>query len=301
VEEYRRVLKDASDSSPGIDGMDRSYLRRIDADEVVAHMNLWLATGTSPKAFRVGTTSLIPKSAESKQPGEFRPITVSAIISRQFHRILAARFEQSIPLSPRQKAFRRGDGLADNVTILRSLLRDHCAKSHRICVAFIDVAKAFDSVSHHSMLAAARRLGVPELMLAYLESLYSDGAVSLKSGRQRGTSTYRVRRGVRQGDPLSPMLFNFVMDWLLSMLSPQLGVDMGAGVRVSHLAFADDLTLLSETPAGLQSLAADFEAGLASVGLLPNAKKSATLHISVSGSRKNGLSTLNRFFAWVAP
>jgi hypothetical protein len=91
------------------------------------------------------------------------------------------------------------------------------------------------------------------------------------------------------------MLFNFVMDWLLSMLSSQLGVDVGAGVRVSHLAFADDLTILSETPAGLQSLADDFEAGLASVGLLPNAKKLATLHISVSGKQKKWVIDPNPF------
>jgi len=46
---------------------------------------------------------------ESQQPGEYHPITVASIIARLFHRVLAMRLEDEIPLSPGQKAFRRGD------------------------------------------------------------------------------------------------------------------------------------------------------------------------------------------------
>jgi hypothetical protein len=52
------------------------------------------------------------------------------------------------------------------------------------------------------------------------------------------------------------------------------------------LAFADDITLISETLDGLKTLASDFEAALATVGLLPNARKSATLWIFSSGKQK---------------
>ena len=209
-EEVTKALKDAQDGSPGVDGMSRAYVRGIDTYDLSMHMTLWLAARRPPLAFKEGITTLIPKSADSDAPGDFRPITVSAIICRQFHRILASRLESFIPLLPGQKAFRRGDGLADNAVILRSILRDHCAKAQRVCVAFIDVAKAFDTVSHHSVLAACRRLGVPELMVDYLRALYTGGFVSLTSGRSKGTETYRVQRGVRQGvqsgNGLAPVL-----------------------------------------------------------------------------------------------
>ena len=284
--EYSDSLKSLKDGSPGVDGMDRAYLRGIDAEDCIAHFQLWLATRTPPLAFKAGITSLIPKSADSNSPGQFRPITVSAIISRLFHRILASRLESLVPLSPRQKAFRRGDGLQDNVMILRSLIKDRCNKNRPVSLAFIDVAKAFDSVSHESLILAAERVGVPSILLDYCRNLYCGGTTSLKYGRSQSSRVISARRGVRQGDPLSPILFNFLMDWVLSALDDNLGLAINDNTRVCHLAFADDLVLLSESVDGLRTLARDFEIGLSNVGLLPNAKKSATMRILVSGKRK---------------
>lgn len=51
-----------------------------------------------------------------------------------------------------------------------------------------------------------------------------------------------VRRDVKQGDPLSPLLFNYVMDWVLSELDPQLGVSLEDKWNLNHLAFADDVS-----------------------------------------------------------
>jgi hypothetical protein len=88
---------------------------------------------------------------------------------------------------------------------------------------FIDVAKAFDSVSHFAIVAAAKRVGVPDRLLRYIERLYDGGATRVKSGSQMG-SAFVVGRGVRQGDPLSPLLFNYVMDFVLFCLDPNLGI-----------------------------------------------------------------------------
>ena len=180
VDEYRSALKTLSDGSPGPDRMNRAYLRKIDATECSLHFNLWLYAKTPPSTFRVGITSLVPKVSDTKLPQEHRPITVSNIICRQFHRVLACRLEELVPLSPRQKAFHRGDGLADNAILLRSIIKDRCAKNRSINICFIDVAKAFDSVSHDSLLIAAKRLGVPDNIICYLQSLYSGCSTSFK-------------------------------------------------------------------------------------------------------------------------
>jgi len=96
-----------------------------------------------------------------------------------------------------------------------------------------------------------------------------------------------VGRGVRQGDLLSsPLrLFNYVLDWVLSDLDPQLGVQLEDNVRLNHLAFADDVALVTESPRGAQHLAGQFERGLAEVGLLPNALKSATILLKTKDRR----------------
>lgn len=93
---------------------------------------------------------------------------------------------------------------------------------------------------------------------------------------------------MRQGDPLSPILLNAVMDLVLAHLDRQLGCDLGS-TRLNHLTFADDVALLSQTQASMVRLAAEFETALASVGLRVNVDKSATLSIVADGHRKRWL------------
>jgi hypothetical protein len=257
-------------------------LRKLDPDCTRLHMNLWLLCGRPPTLFRDSITSLIPKSADASKPEDHRPITMGPMVARIFHKILAHRMQSLMPLSNRQKAFRRGDGLTDNIWILRSILRDRKAKNKLLSICFIDVAKAFDSVSHETLLLAAGRFGVPPILLEYLRNLYSNSSTQLKSRTLR-SRVIAVRRGVRQGDPMSPLLFNGVIDWALSGLNSKLGVGVGAGTKVNHLAFADDIALVGVSRAEIVLLAKEFEASIGLAGLLPNAKKSAT--ISFTGDK----------------
>ena len=59
-------------------------------------------------------------------------------------------------LSPRQNAFHRADGLADNVWLLRSVIWDRTMALKPVFVTFIDAVKAFDSVSHETMIPATK-------------------------------------------------------------------------------------------------------------------------------------------------
>jgi Reverse transcriptase (RNA-dependent DNA polymerase) len=84
---------------------------------------------------------------------------------------------------------------------------------------------------------------------------------------------------LRQGDPLSTILFNAVMDLVLQSLDTKIGVDLGYG---KHLAFADDVSLLSQTRGGMVRLCAQLKTALRSVGLSLNTNKS-TIAIVVDG------------------
>ena len=114
-------------------------------------------------------------------------------------------------------------------------------------MAFVDVKKAFDSVSHQSMLVAAARLGVPPLFLRYIRDLYSNAVTTLRIDPDV-SAPISLGRGVRQGDPLSVHLFNAVID---TCLAGYLGCEVG-DLRVNHGAFADDIALFAATPRGLQ-------------------------------------------------
>lgn len=287
INEYRETIKRVKDSAPGEDTVCRSTIRGLSAQEVTAQFNLWLLCGCPPTAFGSGVTCPIPKSADATDPAEFRPITISPMICRVFHNVLARRFESDLPMSPRQKAFCRGDGLADNVYLLRSLITDSQCRHRNLSLCFLDVRKAFDSVSHESILTAATRLGMPSPLISYIRRLYSGSATRLRINGRLG-SWIHPRRGVRQGDPMSPFLFNAVVDWALSSLDPNLGIEVGNGIRLNHLAFADDIALLTGSKRGLQRLVSQFETELGLCGLSLNPAKSASLCLLNDGKAKRG-------------
>ena len=87
------------------------------------------------------------------------------------------------PLSSRQKAFRPGDGIAQNLFLIKSIIRKKREQLQKLNLTFIDVTKAFDPVSHKSIIRAAARLSTPPLFLDYLAEFYKESEVYLKTKR----------------------------------------------------------------------------------------------------------------------
>ena len=106
-----------------------------------------------------------------------------------------------------------------------------------------------------------------------------------------------VNQGVKQGDPLSCHLFNCVIDLALSELDPEIGITV-FGKRVNSLAFADDVALISRTPAGLQSNLSSLVNSIAKAGLTISAGpkgKSASLRIDIDGKLKKWIVNPNPY------
>ncbi|MEG7522405.1 MAG: reverse transcriptase family protein, partial [Chromatiales bacterium] len=284
IDEVTRHLKELKDGAAGPDHRRKSDLLKLKPEALVCRFNIWLLAGIAPNSFRQGVTVLIPKSPESTEPKNFRPITLGPILCRLYHRILAERVDKSYRISIRQKAFCKTDGIADNTHILRTILADRKMRCQKTNIAFLDVSKAFDSVSHQSILLAAASAGIPPPLVAYIESLYRDTKTRLRVNEELSPEI-SVNRGVKQGDPLSPILFNAVIDLALRHADTRIGVPVGEEI-LSCLAFADDLVLFSTTPKGLQMQFYIIEFALKKCGLALNVSKSATIRIDVMGKSK---------------
>lgn len=137
---------------------------------------------------------------------------------RLFHRVLIKRLSV-LANYEFQAGFNAGRGTSENVFLLKRILWSR-GKSRRSLtyVTFLDFRKAFDSVNHLVMLDLLEDIELPTRLIGYLKSLYSRVKLTL------GGDWFEQGRGVLQGDPLSPTLFNLIIDYILAGLNKHLGV-----------------------------------------------------------------------------
>ncbi|XP_060519915.1 uncharacterized protein LOC132698078 [Cylas formicarius] len=201
-------------SAAGPDGMSGADLTRLDVRSVAIY-NAMLLTRRTPSILKGCRSTLIPKGGgDPADVGSWRPITVSNILIRTFHRILAARLG-ALEIHSTQRGFRGLDGAMANAIILQAAIKGCRASSRPYCVSALDLRKAFDTVPHASIVRA-HRFGVEQPFIDYLMTA-------------------------------CPVL-DELMVWLSSMPT---GVGIG-DVRVNAMAYADDLLLLTQSTREMQ-------------------------------------------------
>ena len=283
INEVKSCYGTLHDGAPGIDGLKKCDLTKIGPNNITARFNIYLISSTAPSAFKLGLTSLIPKTKHSTEPSHYRPITMSSIFCRLLHKMLARRIENTISLNPRQKYFVRRDGIADNIFLLKSIIYQHKNALRPLKMCLLDVSKAFDTVSQNSIVALAERVGTPKMYTSYIMHTYSDCSTQLKY--KNGVSpSIPVNRGVKQGDPMSPALFNSIIDYVTDNMPGS--INLQGNSTISHMEFADDLVLFAKDDVMMQYQVDHVLFRLAQCGLNVNKSKCATLNIIINPKKK---------------
>ena len=143
-------------------------------------------------------------------------------------------------------------------------------------MSFIDISKAYDSVNREILWKKLSSLGFSGDFLASLKALYTNDSVDCEVN---GLTTRPVflRRGLRQGCALTPLLFALdIMDVGNDINLSKLGFQIGK-VLVSGLLFADDLVLVARSAAGLKSLLSLVKSGFDQLKLSINVEKSQVI------------------------
>ena len=263
-------------------------LKQTPAQGLAAVLNVFLWQKWLPKELKESRTVLIPKCPKAgTDASKYRPISITPALSRVYAKVVASRLQRLSPYDVRQKAFINEDGCFENLHTFRTVL-DLSRKNRReLNVCCLDLAKAFDSVPHDVIFDVLQKKGFTRGTQEVVKSFYTGATTKFEVNREK-SDTVRILRGVRQGCPLSPFLFNSVMDEVVAALNERR--DFGVKVGSAHLvcmAFADDLILFGKTKWELQTLLNDIEAMMANRGLKFNSGKCASLRLCPVRGRKS--------------
>jgi len=276
-----RLKYTRQNTASGPDGIQRKHLTGSDTKEILRILyNIILVSKIQPRAWNTNRTILIPKQGKDGSRVEnYRPLTIGSLICRTYWGIIDKKLREVTSFSPRQKGFVREAGCFNNVHILNEIIR--AAKKKKGLVAIqLDIAKAFDTVPHKAVEAALKRLGLPMGVRESIMNSYKDLTTAIEYAGSK--IEVPLLRGVKQRDPLSPFIFNAIIDPLLEDLEQMKGYMIDESHYLSALAFADDLILLASSKEKALSLLHRTESFLTNLGMRIAAEKCASFEIKTT-------------------
>jgi hypothetical protein len=275
-----------SDTAVGPDRLPIIDVKRIARNELWCAFNIWLSFRQIPDPLKINRTVLLPKGKDDLiNIKNWRPITIASILIRLYNKILARRMQSVFCTNSRQTGFKPVNGVGQNVALLHNLLRHARTNKNNLFVCLLDVSKAFDSVPHESIKRALLKNGCSNEFIDLIGNQYENSYTAL-SYTDRSSPLIALKRGVKQGDPMSSILFNLVIDELFEIIGDRFGYELpGVGI-VNARAFADDIALMSGTELGMQQLLSETEKFLGARGLELNADKCIAICLRKAGKEK---------------
>ena len=247
-------------------------------------MNRIYNTGNLPDDFLQTVFITIPKKQQAQECADFRTISLISHTSKILLHLINARITPIIErhLSDTQMGFRKGRGTKDAIFQLRTIIQRCMQFNKRTYTCFVDYQKAFDRINHDKLLHIMEKAGIPDLERNLIKSLYWNQYAVIKTadGKSRRIC---IRRGVRQGCIISPILFNLYTEYMMKEFQDEVkGIKIG-GQNFTNFRYADDAVFVSDEEAELQNIVTKVDEVCKDYGMEMNVKKTKTMAFSKTG------------------
>ena len=254
LKELKEIVKKLKNrKAVGIDRISAEFLK-ASPDRIlkllVQLLNNIMLAGVVPKDWCLGIITLLHKEGDKENPDNYRGICISSALMKAFSTMLNSRLNAFVEeyniMDKAQIGFQNSNRTSDHLLTVRSVVNKYVVDdTKRIYSCFIDFRKAFDTVWHDGLFHKLQQLGIRGRFLNTIRYIYGNTKCAIKLG-DKLTQFFPCKQGVRQGDPLSPTLFNLFLNDLFERLregdcSP---VSLNGQDSINALAYADDIVLL---------------------------------------------------------
>ena len=290
LDELLRTLKTCKESAPGPDGISYNILKKLWNTTGPIMVEAWrytLSSGKLPPSHKTSVLKLIPKAGKDlKKLTNWRPITLSNCDHKLFTKVYSNRMCDRIAASigENQTAYLKGRLINENIRALVSNIRTANSEDNiDSLIISLDAKKAFDSVEHSYIEKCLEHFGISRFIPIF-RILYSDlrSDIIINGSIRKG---FNIKRGVKQGDALSCVLFIMCIEPLLRNIEKNNRIEpITSGKLQGSLpktfAYADDVSCsVLNKPECVQEIFNEYQRLTRMSGLQLNADKTELLHL----------------------
>ncbi|KAH9272553.1 hypothetical protein BASA83_005053 [Batrachochytrium salamandrivorans] len=222
------------------------------------------ASATIPRAWLCASiVSIDKKDGDPLNPGDKRGIALINVGLKLVCKVLQMRIERFVEtnnlLSYEQAVFRKREECVGQVVSLVDIIQRRQNAGLNTRVLFIDIRNAFDTVPVGALLWKLQNMGFPRRTLAFLKALYTSSSARARAGSLL-SDPFPVQRGVRQGCPLSGLLFNLFINDILDGVAPITVPGLSRDTNpIRGLMYADDVAVFADSEQSLLAASTAIE------------------------------------------
>ncbi|GFT03822.1 retrovirus-related Pol polyprotein from type-2 retrotransposable element R2DM, partial [Nephila pilipes] len=216
-------LRSAENTAPGPDRIAYKHWREIDPSGKILTLifNICLSLRKVPSSWKQSETILIHKKGSMDDIANWRPIALRNMIYKLFTKCLARKLADWCSandcLSNSQKGFTPFDGVLEHNFVISQHLDDAHRLKRDSFACWVDISNAFGSVSHSVLWSTLHSMGADPDFILLVKDIYLDSSSSILTNNGK-TAQVPILKGIKQGCPLSGILFDIAIDHVLKII-----------------------------------------------------------------------------------